>query len=259
MTHLTEQDLVLHYYGELAGSDEGKATKHLADCAACRREFTQLQRVLGALDETVLAPELPDGFERTVWARLEPNLRPEPRGWFSWLMVSPVPLAISAILVVAVITAAFFAGRVSSPRTAPAAAAVVSSSEQVRERIFLVDLGEHLDRTQMVLVELVAADPERPLDVTGERAHAEQLLAANRLYRETAMSTGNAAMSDLLDELERILVELAAGPGTLTPPQLDVVRKQIESQSLLFRVRIVSSVVRERQKEAIQRRAGQRL
>jgi hypothetical protein len=111
----------------------------------------------------------------------------------------------------------------------------------------------------MVLVELVAADPERPLDVTGERAHAEQLLAANRLYRETAMSTGNAAMSDLLDELERILVELAAGPGTLTPPQLDVVRKQIESQSLLFRVRIVSSVVRERQKEAIQRRAGQRL
>ena len=259
MTHLTEDDLVLHYYGELAGSDEGKAAKHLAECAGCRRELTQLQRVLGAIDESVLVPELPDGFERTVWARLEPNLRPERRGWFSLLLLSPVPLALSAVLVVLVIGAAFFAGRATSPRSAPATATAANTTEQVRERILLVDLGEHLDRTQMVLVELVAADPDRALDVTGERAHAEQLLAANRLYRETAASTGNAAMSDLLDELERVLVELAAGPGELTPEQLDTVRTQIESQGLLFRVRIVSSEVRERQKEAIQRRAGQRL
>ena len=37
----------------------------------------------------------------------------------------------------------------------------MASAEQVRERILLVDLGDHLDRSQMVLVELVSADDTR--------------------------------------------------------------------------------------------------
>jgi hypothetical protein len=256
MNHVTEQDLVLHYYGELQGAAEREVATHLSGCANCRHDFTRLQRVLGAIDESVIAPELPDGFERTVWARLEPNLGAKRRGWFSWMAFNPMPLALSAAVLV-LVGAAFFAGRLSSPKV-PAATTAANPSEQVRERILLVDLGEHLDRTQMVLVELVTADPQATLDVTGERADAEQLVAANRLYRQSAVSTGDTAMGDLLDELERVLVEVAAGPGQLSPEQLDTVRKQIEGQGLLFRVRIVSSKVRERQKQAIQRRAGQR-
>lgn len=94
--------------------------------------------------------------------------------------------------------------------------------------------------------------------MSGERAHAEQLLAANRLYRHAAASTGNVAMSDLLDELERVLVEVAAAPGRLTAEELGGVRKQIEARGLLFKVRIVSSEVRERQKEAIEKRTPQK-
>lgn len=257
MKHLTEPDLVLHYYGELADADDRSAATHLAECLDCRREFTRLQRVLGAIDESVVAPELPEHFERIVWARLEPNLRYRRRGWVSWLMLSPAPLAVAAaILVLAV--GAFFAGRLSSPsRTAPAVAA--NPVEQIRERILLIDLGEHLDRSQMVLVELVSAPSGEPMDVAGERAHAEQLLAANRLYRQAAASTGDTAMTDLLDELERVLVELAARPDRLSSQELEGVREQIDAKGLLFRVRVVSSEVRERQKEANQRRTGQRL
>ena len=256
MTHVTEQDLVLHYYGELQGAEERSVASHLSGCAACRHDFTRLQRVLGTIDESALAPELPDGFERTVWARLEPNLQSGRRGWFSWMVLNPMPLALTAAVVV-LVGAAFFAGRLSTP-TAPATTTAANPSEQVRERILLVDLGEHLDRSQMMLVELVTADPESTFDVSGERVHAEELLADNRLYRQTATSTGDRAMSDLLDELERVLVEVAAGPGELSPEQLDNVRKQIEGKGLLFRVRIVSSEMRERQKQGIQRRAGQR-
>ena len=61
----------------------------------------------------------------------------------------------------------------------------------MRERILLVDLGEHLDRSQMVLVELVSADESDAVDISGERARAEQLVAANRLYRQTADDTGD--------------------------------------------------------------------
>lgn len=255
MAHLTEDDLVLHYYGEMNAKDEDAAAAHLSDCVGCRREFTRLQRVLGAIDEAALAPELPDGFERTVWARLEPNLRRERRAWLSWAL-SPVSLALAAAVLI-LAGGAFFAGRLSSP-VSDTPTPVVDLSAQVRERILLVALGEHLDRSQMVLVELVSAESEGALDIRGERAQAEQLLAANRLYRQTAAFTGNTAVGELLDELERVLVELAAGPERLSAQQLDEVRKQIEANGLLFRVRVVSSEVRERQKEAVQERTGQR-
>jgi len=254
--HLSEHDLVLHYYGEMPDGQERTTASHLSHCPECRREFTRLQRVLGAIDETVFAPELPDGFERTVWARLEPNLRPARRGWFSWAIASPAPLA--AAVAVLILAGAFFAGRLSSPGVAPAATPASASVDQVRERILLVDLGEHLDRSQMVLVELVSSEGSGTLGPLADRAQAEQLLAANRLYRQVATSTGDTAMSDLLDELERILVEVAAGPEKLTSQELEGVQNHIDAKGLLFRVRVVSSEVRERQRAAIQQRTARK-
>jgi hypothetical protein len=251
--HLTEDDLVLHYYGELGETEERHASAHLAECTECRREFTRLQRVLRTIDESALASDLPESFERTVWARLEPNLRSERPRWFSFVL-SPAALALTAVVLV-LVGAAFFAGRMSSPAVdAPVNAE--NADAKVRERILLVDLGEHLDRSQMVLVELVTKDGG--IDISGERAQAEQLLAANRLYRETAAATGETAVGNLLDELERVLVEVAASPDHPSEQELNDVRQQIEAKGLLFRVRIVSLRVRDRQREAIERRAGQR-
>lgn len=256
MSHLTDDDLVLHYYGELPAPGEAAARKHLSGCDTCRRTFTRLQRVLGAVNEPALAPDVEDGFERRVWARLQPDLRPERRSWQAWLTVAPAPLALAAAVLV-LVGAAFFAGRVSSPREAGSGQAI-ATTDAVRERILLVDLGEHLDRSQMILVELVSAGTAGAVDLRGERSQAEELLAANRLYRHTAAATGDSSVSDLLEDLERLLVEVAAGPERLSDSQLDAVRKQVEATGLLFRVRVVSSALRDRQKEAIQRRTGQR-
>jgi anti-sigma factor RsiW len=256
--HLTDDDLVLHYYGEMTAPEEEAAAGHLEHCPSCRTAFARLQRVLGAVDETTLAPvEVPDGFERTVWARLEPALRAERRGTFPWLMLSPAPLALAATVAM-LVGAAFFAGR-SLPHSVPAPAAPPGlAAERVRERILLIDLGEHLDRSQAVLVELVSADPDGSIDISVERERAEQLVAANRLYRVTAAATGNTAVSALLDDLERVLVDVAAAPATATPQDLDALRHRIDARSLLFRVRAASSDVRDRQKDA-QERAHQRL
>ncbi len=144
--------------------------------------------------------------------------------------------------------AAFTAGRLL-PRTPAATATAAQSTEKVRERILLVDLGEHLDRTQMVLVELVSAgDDKGDVDISSERARAEQLVAANRLYRQTAIQTGDTATASVLDDLERVLVDVAASPSTVSQEELDTVRRRIESKELLFKVRVVSSQVREREK-----------
>jgi hypothetical protein len=254
--HLSEDDLVLHYYGELTGGEESRASAHLAACATCHESFRRLQRVLAVVDErTVAGPELPEHFERTVWARLEPSLRRERGAWLSWFTASPGRLAWVGVVVL-LIAGSFAAGRFAS-RTNEGATEI-ASTEQIRERILLVDLGDHLDRSQMVLIELVSADDQGPVDISNERDRAEELVAANRLYRQTAASTGNGTIADLLDELERVLVDVAASPGEVSQQQLDEVRRRIESRSLLFKVRVVSSEVRERQRSLAEQRAAQR-
>lgn len=255
-THLTEDDLVLHYYGELPSADEARTTTHLGDCAACHESYRRLQRVLAAVDETAfVVPELPANFERTVWARLEPNLRRE-RSWLSWFALPPARLAWAAAIVV-LVAGAFFAGRLFPTRAPEAPIVATASPAQIRDRILLIDLSDHLDRSQMVLLELVNGEADS-LTFTGERNRAEQLLAANRLYRQTASTSGDANIAQVLDDLELLLVDLAAAPEKVTPEDLTEIRRRIESKGLLFKVRVLSSEVREREKSTYEARAGQR-
>ena len=259
--HVIEEDLVLHYYGELTPADEGRVTAHLGECHECHAVFRRLQQVLMSVDDAaVAAPELPDGFERTVWARLEPSLQRRNGGWFSRLL-APSHLGWATAAIVMAI-GAYYAGRMSPPAaspgsTAPAATNVASAANQVRERILLVDLSDHLDRSQRVLVELVSADDADAAGLSGDRERAEQLVSANRLYRETAAATGDASVVDLLDQLERVLVDVAASPSDRSAPELADVRRRIESGSLLFKVRVVFSDLQERRKAAA-RQTGQR-
>ncbi len=256
-THLTEDELVLHYYGEMSAPDEQRAATHLSSCAECHTQYRRLQRVLAVVDEAaVAAPELPAHFERTVWARLEPNLRRDDRWWLKSLALSPSTLAwVGAVLVL--VAASFYAGRVS-PRQDPAPAPTAAMAGELRERMLLTDLGEHLERSQMVLVELLTAEGQDTLDVSTERARAEQLVAANRLYRETAASTGDTSILTFLDELERVLIDVAAGPEQLSAERVAEVRRRIDSQALLFKVRVLSSELRERQRSSFRQRAEQR-
>jgi hypothetical protein len=262
--HVLEDDLVLHYYGELPAADEARVSAHLGECRECHDAYRRLQQVLMSVNEAALAgPEPPDGFERTVWARLEPSLDRGQGGWLSRLLPSPSRLG-WATAAIAIVVGAFYAGRLSprapeAPSTTTAAAITNagSTSNQVRERILLVDLSDHLDRSQRVLVELVSAEGAGTANIAGERERAEQLVVANRLYRETASATGDSSVVDLLDQLERVLVEVAASPSDLSPREMDDVRRRIESGSLLFKVRVVSSDLQERRKAAV-RQTGQR-
>jgi hypothetical protein len=107
-----------------------------------------------------------------------------------------------------------------------------------------------------MLVELVNAEPDTDgADLTAEREHVAELLAANRLYRQTASATGDVALGQLLDELERLLVELAASPDTMPAADLERVQPRITAKDLLFKVRVVSSAVKERQKQQTRSRA----
>jgi hypothetical protein len=250
--HLKEDDLILHYYGETERDEEDRAALHLAECRTCHASYTRLQRVLAAV-EAAPAPEMREGFERTIWARLEPELGRRRRGGILWFVTSPVP-AVWAVAVMALVAGAFFAGRVTQPTAPPP---VEQASAQLRERVLLSDLGEHLDRSQMMLIELVSSGGVSGVDLASERDRAEQLVSANRLYRQTAEATGNAALAGVLDDLEGVLIDIAASPDRWSETEVQQVRQRVENTGLLFKMRVLTSEVRERQRMAIRLRTGQ--
>jgi hypothetical protein len=251
--HLTEDDLVLHYYGELEADAGLRAARHLDECAACHGSFTTLQRVLATV-EAAPAVNVPDGFERTVWARLQPQLeRRRGNNWFSWIVLSPARLAWVAAVAV-LVAVSFFAGRLTEHSSSVTAGA---SASGLRERVLLTALGDHLDRSQMMLVDLVSAEAASDVDLSAQRTRAEELASDNRLYRQTAMATGNMALAAVLDDLEQVLVDVAASPDAMTAADLNDVRERIAKKGLLLKVRVLSSEVQKRQKAQMRARAGQ--
>ena len=222
--HLEDDDLILHLYGETSAP-------HLADCPDCRERYQSLQRVMNSVSD-VPVPYRGADYESAVWARLEPQI--EKRRWsrgLAWKRWAP------AVSVVALLLVAFFAGRYSQP----AARQIVNERSGVRERVLLVAVGDHLNRSKMLLIEIANADPERELDLTDGRETAEDLVHANRLYRQSAAQMGDVRVLSLLDELERVLLEISHSPAELLPARLQPIRERIESEGLIFKIRVAGS------------------
>jgi len=250
MKHLTQDELVLFHYGELA--ERREAEGHLAECTRCRTEYDTLKQALAAA-EAVSVPERGEGYGRDVWARLRPRLEEERRG-FPWTeLFRPRRWAAVGVMVLLVL-GAFIAGQYWQQ---PEPQVAQPLSPQVRERILLVAVGDHLERSERILIEIVNAEDSSAADISSERAWAEELVAANRLYRQTAAREGEPGVASVLEDLERVLLEVANSSEELTPAERERLRKRIESGGILFKVRVLGTQVREREKDtARETRAG---
>ncbi|MBX5494983.1 MAG: hypothetical protein IRZ15_06575 [Bryobacteraceae bacterium] len=249
MKHLTEEELILLYYGEPGGRPG--AEEHVEHCSDCYERMLALQRLLNS----VPAPEVPDpgpDFESRVWQRLEPALEEVKRPWWRrlpravWLDLPPKRVLAASAAAICLAVVAFFAGR-TVPGTQPAREAATSESPVVLERVLVLAVGDHLERSQRMLAELVNSSEEDLPDLTYERARARELVQANRLFRQTAAREGNTGVASVLDDLERVLVEIAHAPEDISPQQLRELRRRIERQGILFQVRIVGDRLRKQQ------------
>jgi anti-sigma factor RsiW len=235
MNHVSEQDFA---FFATAAELPAEVREHLAACPSCRATLESFRSTIELVSRSERLPELPDSYGRDAWRRVAAELsRKTPRTWPAFL--APRRLAFAGIFAL-VLAATFLAGRfwrVDQP--APLSAGV-------RERILIVALGEHLERSQSVLIELANAPADSALDVTSEQARAKDLVVANRLYRQTASQSGDRAVASVLEELERLLLDVAHGPSQLSPEDLATLRQRIESKGVLFKVRVIGSNMRER-------------
>ena len=246
-THAMHDELVLYYYGE-DGPDAARVAAHVSACATCQASLEQLRQTL-ALVDTAPEGEPPAGYEATLWARLQDQLEASQPWWRRLTSDGPVRWAMAGTLA-AVLVGAFLAGWLAREVAAPPPAPTDASAAPVRTRVLIVAVGDHLERTQMVLSDVLNTGGLTGAELVGDRARASDLVSANRLFRQSAALAGDASMDEVLEELERVLVEIANAPADLSAAELDALRERIERRGLVFRVRVLSDDLRARQQDA---------
>ncbi len=233
--------MILHYYREKGGMDRRQADAHLESCEICRGELAALTESLKTL-AAVPIPERGENYGAEVWARIRPRLAETATSRWTFFL----PMRTWA-LAAALLMAAFWGGRIWEKRQAPAVAAIPAPA---RQRILMVAVGDHLERAQMLLVEVMNQEGEGSVDVTQTRQLAQDLVQSNRLYRQTVLRDGDAGMANVLDELERVLLNISHSPNEISAADLASLKRQIESQGILFKIRVVELGVREKEKGA---------
>jgi len=251
MKHLTEEQLVLYRYGE--ADDLAGIREHLASCSSCRVNYQSLCDALGVVDR-LKVPERSEDYGAEVWQRLRSRLPDRPG--YRWQAFLPPSRWVAVGSVAALMVLAFLIGRFW-PRPEVAPPQLVS--EQVRHRILLFEVGEHLERSQMALIEFVNAEVQTTLDIGDQQSRVRELITSNRIYRQAAIGAGEFALAAVLEELERVLLEVANSPSTISAGDFNQIRRRIAEGEIIFKVRVIGSQVREREQAAIRELARRTL
>lgn len=284
MTHYTDDDLVLHYYGDPEvprGTD-----RHLADCAECAGRYRQLADSLDALVFPA-APELGDRYGLELWHRLEPQLPDRTPFWRAfWTAVRPGTGALSSLSAphggppraarqerpsasheapldrrgaagfgwlrplalaagaVILLVVGFTAGRLQE---APADAPQLAGeiSDEARRRLLLLSVADHLEASERVLTDIMNTAGAH--DISAEQMWAADLVSASRFYRQDAVASDERQVAGVLEELERALLDIVHSPSHVTEEELAEVHRRVDSAALLFKVRVMSDQLRRQQ------------
>jgi hypothetical protein len=248
--HPDEEALVLLFYGDTTPDEERAMTAHLESCAACQPVWQQIRTTLAAVD-AASTPEPPADFERVMWARVQKELdsiQVAATPWWSLKHLLPAA-GLAAVLLAMFAIGRYWPGAgASNPGQDQGQVVPASAKASQSERALLVAMDDHLERSELLLVELMN-DPANDAVLLGfEQETADDLLSSGRLYRQTAAQTGNVHLAAMLEDLEAVLVEIARSPRALKAKDINALRTRIEEDDLLFKVRVVTDEIRERQK-----------
>jgi hypothetical protein len=245
MTHCSDDDLVLHYYGE-----ETADAPHLAACAECATRYRELEAVLQTV-YSLDAPPRSDQYGLEVWMRIRHQLPEREPRWRAWWSQWPAATLAGAALLL--IVAGFAAGRLwsdvpSSSVSAPVATGSNAAEDRSARRVLLLTVADHFERSERMLTDVMNASAGA--DISTEQQWADDLLRASRLYRQDAIDADEMSVASVLDELERTLLEIVHRPATVTAADLNEMRRRIDSVALLFKVRVLSEELHQRELEA---------
>ncbi|HEX4308719.1 MAG TPA: hypothetical protein VHZ25_01760 [Acidobacteriaceae bacterium] len=252
MNHLNDEQLVELYYGHDGPGDE---RRHLEQCSACARTYQALKSDLADM-KPVHPPERAEAYGQHVWSAIADRLPiyPSPRkSWFRqplWM-----GLATAAACSVVVI-AAFHAGRVWEHRRPVPPQVAVAPAPPAPPRVVVVVMSDHLEQSERLLVQLKHANADDQELALPLRDEARRLLTANRKCRQEAEASGDPALATALDHLDDVLTQLANHPDGLNADAIAKLQKEMNTDGLLFEVRVLRSRIPDQQAAVHHHRTG---
>jgi hypothetical protein len=240
MNHLTEEELIAHAY-----SEDGKAQQHLGTCGECARAYAALRSDLAEMKFT--APPVRDAiYGKRVWESISgslPAYEVRKARWFRGGLLRGLSYAVAAL---ALVICAFIGGRLWEHRKAQTVAGNHPQQNQPvvahpPERVVVVVLSDHLDRSERLLMELKHVDAGSAGMIPPLQDEAQSLLAANRICRQNAKHDDDPALATALDRLDHLLVQLANQPGGLNSTTISKLQDEMNADGLLFEVRVLRS------------------
>ena len=231
MKNITDDDLILVYYGE--HSDPELARRVAADPRLSSR-LAVLSEQLGALDMAMEPPARSSDYGAEVWQKLVPALAEQTpvdeRSLWGWLK----PAAAFAT-VLAAIGVAFVLGRQTAPVSEPISDVPQVASSVNSGRVLASYSANYLQQMDVLLTGL--ANQSAPADIN---VWAAEMLLKNRVVRVAAENAEQHRLAQLLRELEPLLIELSHESAVASPRVRE--RLQAEAQDTwLLRVRVMQS------------------
>jgi hypothetical protein len=241
MNHLTDQELIEYGYGE---GDRAAIEKHFVACAECEKAYGAVQLDLAEM-KFAQPPARDASYGERVWESLEGWLPAYPARKRSWLgggLWRNLSLAVACAVLLA---CAFLGGRMWERWQTKIAAgnhpAQAQPNAHAPQRVVVVVLSDHLDRSERLLVELKHVDADSTEMVSPLRDEARSLLAANRICRKNVKQDDDPALAPALDHLDRLLAEMANEPGGLNSATITKLQDEMNKDGLLFEVRVLRS------------------
>jgi hypothetical protein len=242
MSHLTEEDLIAHTFAE---DERDGVEQHLEACAECAMNYAALRSDLAEM-EFAEVPVRDALHGKRVWESISGSLPAyEVRKW-SWLRGGPWMGLSYAAACIALATCTFIGGRLWERREAKTVAGNHTQQKQLSlahppQRVVVVVLSDHLDRSERLLMELKHADAGNAETLSPLRDEARNLLPANRICRQKVNHADDPALATALDRLDHLLAELANQPGDMNSKTIARLQDEMNADRLLFEVRVLRS------------------
>ena len=237
--------------GDLTEQDRKEVSDHLIECPSCLSEHDELRSVLDA--SSALAQPASD--ERTIeyWKGFPSQVIEKLADERSRERLSPVHLFEPLVSVFRFRMKYVFA--LSGLATIIVGGFLLLNRHTVEEPQVLVSepqefppelikaydqMGEYLGKSRVLLVGIsnLSIDEEQSVDLSVEKKVARELLEQARDLRSQPLDIRSAK---LVDDMEKVLIELANVQGEDVAPSVEIVRRGIEGQNLLFKVRMAET------------------
>lgn len=241
-------------YDELPGTGRAALQAHLKDCPGCAAEYEGMTAALRKMDRRK-GPEMDEEYWDNYWDRLEEKIDEQPAKisdrlkldrlwkWFGSFDFKPGRVLYPAFALLLIALGIFIGKAIYAP--SPVGETVLAARPAASSGRVYAAAARHFDNLKPLLVECSNYSENDGTDKTStavpvEKDVLKKLVFQHHLLKKAAAESGNVFLTQLIDELEIILLEISNSNGQ-SGQAMKAVRDILESNDILFKMNVYSN------------------